>query len=793
MERIASISVSRFRGIVDATLELDGRSAVIHGENGSGKSSFVGALSYFYKGTIPNLVGVQELSVAKLTHHIGGSPPDVRVEVLFQGCADPLCRTFDAPPQSSDGLSNHLRLGQACHFMLRRADLLTFIEAKPAERFEAIAGLIGIADLDPIDLLWQRTAKECQQAATTAAQTAQIKRQELADLIPGATDDASRLRTIGDRLHSFGVDRPTDWTSLPRLRARVAQQATPPDAASKATELAKSARLCAEILQLRQSVADSIDLRENARRVRAELGDKTDVNVLDLLRLAESCVSDAGLDECPVCGTHMGANELLSRIQKKKQTLLVASNLADSLRKAKAQGLAEVQNVLQRMREVQRINSEVLGARDEVLDSSMRSAKVAETDLSPAAHVLSVEGAISFQRTLTSGEFEKCVRNLRASSEKAEQDCGLSTRGQQAADLIGWIDSALAARQNVIKAATAQQKSEGIAAKVKAIADTFTRVKREEVQEVFDQLEGRIATYYSFVHKGEPTSGHRLEMDEAKRASLYIRSQFHDVKDVDPRAYHSEGHLDSLGLAIFLAFAEQFNADFPLLILDDVMATMDGQHMERTCQLLLEHFGDKQLIITSHDRWWTERLREWVNRKGKSQEFKFIELYGWSVEFGPKISEYRPLSRQLENVFRLLDDNQRVEAAGLSRHCLEWLLDELTIALQVRIPRSRFPSHDLGTLMPPFLSTARGHLTELVADNVQLFSAFEPIASAANPLTHYNEWAINASVSVVREFAQNVKALQELFYCKTCSQFVTYDRHTSRVSCRKGCKSWAWR
>ncbi|HUV05442.1 MAG TPA: hypothetical protein VMX94_10085 [Armatimonadota bacterium] len=788
--KIATLNVSKFRGIVDSTLRLDGKSAVIHGESGSGKSSFVAALSFFYKSTLPGFVGIQELSLAKHAHHVSASQSDVRIEVLFEGCPDPFCRTFDAEPQPSDGLSGHFELGRQCHFILRRADLLDFIEARPADRFDAIAILIGIEGLSPIDLLWQKAAKDSLQGATGAAQMARLKQQELADLIPNAPDDQSRLRGIGDRLEDFGVQRPKDWSSLPGLRAKVAQQATPPDTANRTAELAKLARLCGEILQLRQSVASSIDLEEKLRRVRAELATETQLTLLDLLQLAERLVKERPADDCPLCGSVVGVEELLSRIHKKKQALLVASELADDLRGSKAKALAKLQNIKERMSEVQRIASQAVGIQDEVLHSSLKSAELAENQLSPTANLLSVQAATSFSQTLNSGGFEKCFRNLETTADKAQNDCRLSERGQQAADLISFIDNVLAARERLREATSQQQKAEEIAAKVKVIADTFTQVKREEVQYIFDQLESRIATYYTFVHKGEPTSGHRLELDEARRASLYIRSQFHDVRDVDPRAYHSEGHLDSLGLAIFLAFAQQFNAGFPLLILDDVVATTDAQHMERTCQLLLEHFSDKQLIITSHDRWWTERLREWINRKGKSQQFKFIELYDWSVQFGPKMNEYLP---RLDRVFQLLDNNQKEEAAGLSRHCLEWLLNELTIALEIPVARSRFPSYDLSTLMSPFFSTVKKHLKGVVASNADLFSDFESIASAANPLTHYNEWAQNAPKALVRELAENIKALQDLLYCDKCGEFLTYNKLTSKVSCRKGCKTWDYK
>ena len=54
--RIRSIQLAWFRGAAEpVALEPNGKSMVVYGENGTGKSSFIDAIEYGLKGTIDHL------------------------------------------------------------------------------------------------------------------------------------------------------------------------------------------------------------------------------------------------------------------------------------------------------------------------------------------------------------------------------------------------------------------------------------------------------------------------------------------------------------------------------------------------------------------------------------------------------------------------------------------------------------------------------------------------------------------------------------------------------------------
>jgi hypothetical protein len=175
-----------------------------------------------------------------------------------------------------------------------------------------------------------------------------------------------------------------------------------------------------------------------------------------------------------------------------------------------------------------------------------------------------------------------------------------------------------------------------------ALADcafrTFNRTKNAEIQRVYDDLRSDLAHMYDVLHPGEGHGAVAIEMDPRKRGSSDLRMGFYGREDEDPRAFASEGHLDSLGLCIFLSFSRRFNGEWPLLVLDDVVATVDAAHKVRVARLLLEEFGDRQLFITTHDSRWFRELQRLQEELGRTN-VRNLAIESWSLESGPVIRE----------------------------------------------------------------------------------------------------------------------------------------------------------
>ena len=163
--------------------------------------------------------------------------------------------------------------------------------------------------------------------------------------------------------------------------------------------------------------------------------------------------------------------------------------------------------------------------------------------------------------------------------------------------------------------------------------EIFTETKEEYIDNMLSDIRDDIRYFYDYIHQDDQIMSPDMVVSGAKKIDVTLDS-FGD--DVDSRSFASEGHLDTLGLCIFLAFNKHFNS-LSLMVLDDVLSTVDMTHKERIAKLLMEEFEDYQFIITAHNKNWVDLLENICDESGRNNIV--YEIDDWSLEEGPVISQ----------------------------------------------------------------------------------------------------------------------------------------------------------
>lgn len=163
--------------------------------------------------------------------------------------------------------------------------------------------------------------------------------------------------------------------------------------------------------------------------------------------------------------------------------------------------------------------------------------------------------------------------------------------------------------------------------------EIFTKTKEEYIDNMLSEIRDDITYFYDFIHNDDEIMSPDFVVSGAKKIDVQLDS-FGEY--VDSRSFASEGHLDTLGLCIFLAFNKQFN-DLRLMVLDDVLTTVDEAHKEKIARLLLEEFEDYQFIMTAHNKVWVDELENLCIEYDR--ENIVYEIEDWSLEEGPIISQ----------------------------------------------------------------------------------------------------------------------------------------------------------
>jgi hypothetical protein len=233
---------------------------------------------------------------------------------------------------------------------------------------------------------------------------------------------------------------------------------------------------------------------------------------------------------------------------------------------------------------------------------------------------------------------------------------------------------------------------------------------------VLAKIAGEVGRIYEEVHPGEGLNKISLELDPSKRASLSIGASFCGQAGAQPQAYFSDSHLDTLGLCVFLALAAMEGAESTILVLDDVLASVDEPHVERLIEILYaEALKFRHCVITTHYRPWKQKLRWGWLQNGQCQ---FVELNRWSSQTGMTLIANLP---EVERLRVLLGDvppdPQSVCAkAGV---ILEAALDFLTQLYECSVPRRPNHQYTLGDLLPSINKKLRESLRVEVKTGVE--------------------------------------------------------------------------
>jgi chromosome segregation ATPase len=145
--------------------------------------------------------------------------------------------------------------------------------------------------------------------------------------------------------------------------------------------------------------------------------------------------------------------------------------------------------------------------------------------------------------------------------------------------------------------------------KASHLYEAYIEARDDELDDLYADLSERFSELYEAVHG--PDEGDFEATLDPEGAGVYMEVPFYGRGSYPPNALHSEGHQDSMGLCLFFALREHLPGQtIPLVLLDDVVMSIDAGHRRDVARLLRQEFDDLQLLITTHDKNWARQLRD---------------------------------------------------------------------------------------------------------------------------------------------------------------------------------------
>lgn len=794
--KLTQLSIENFRGVRSISIPLEKRSLVLVGENGSGKSAIVDALEYLFTGKIERLKR-QDVREKQCIPFVGAKDKDVRIELRTTQGSLKVGYPYEEPLVQDKGLSEWFNLAKARPFILRRAQILKFVEATGADRYRQISLLIGLEQLDEIEKAWRELANECENRKREAERRASEAEQSLCRLAGvERVDEALVVASINQRLREFsllGIQPISTIAELQSLREVLQASRQVMEAAQKASRMVS---LCEGLRTLEKTAKNLINSYGEFYAKWREFAQARETLKEALFRLlleqGEKLLSQyPEIDGCPLCGTPISREVLLERIRHRLK------ELADIQQRER-----KLEEMLASLREkVAEIVKEVKGAikNPEVDEDLLERLKQVEAGLPEVRARLNqkvIGGTFPRPEELREISAIRVIfQEIPSYADKIEKrafDLQPSEIERQQIEMSVWLERLEGAWKDWIGARRKQEQVNKAYEQVVKVYEAIKNARENRLKEIHARIEERVNDYYQRLH---PQEGCEVRLPLETRGGVGLRTRFHFVEDSHPLGFYSEGHLDTLGIVIFLAFIKEFNRDdsgkpLGLIVLDDVLTTVDSGHRQRVANLLCEEFYDHQVLITTHDRLWAEMLLTTMRSNGI--QCLPLHLMPWDVKVGVSYKEF--LMAYWEEYRNQAKSNVPPAVAATGRD-LEKFLWHMRYNLHLSVPARAEDQYTIGDLYDPFFSWFNSHSV----DRPDLPKGFdyelEEIKGKLDGYwrqrnwagAHYNQWGENLTSKEAEEFISLVERLVKLFQCPRCNSLVEYDDNCGALVCRR-CK-----
>lgn len=693
---LKGLTVKGLRGATQLiTIDIPSRKkiTVIYGENGSGKSTLCDGLELLGNQDMPSLAG-RGLGnkTQKYWHSISGSPSDL--EVRLDTASGTCVATLTGAQVSVSPTSLQPRVRS-----YRRRDLSRLLEAEPGKRFDAIRPFVDLSAYEVSEENLRRLAKRLKADRDGA----------LAAILENERSLEASWQTAGspppDKFEwakgILGVD---DSQAEKERQAINELLASAESIASIASKLAVASGLLAEA---EVAVARTQEALE-AAKASEHAGSLT---LLAVLRAGAAYLEvQPSPTECPLCLSAEKVSTLASKVQERIALL-------DTLESAK-----RVLDAAQKDFERARIRFDSIEG--ELGPATERMTRAAESPGLPAS---------------TARPARPCPRTWAGSKEWLAETRPTRDTWEGEAKTRNAVASLRANVKQAWEAYSTKVAQEQRLARLSTSADAALAILEAERRvfsdAVLERIAAEVGSLYEAVHPGEGLSRIELQLDPKKRSSLEVSALFAG-NAVPPGAYFSQSHLDTLGLCIVIALAKGESPDETILVLDDVLGSVDEPHVDRLIRLLHDESKNfRHCFITTHYRRWRERLR-WGHHM--TADCHLIDLAPWSLTGGVALSQALPEVTLLRAALlaRPPDVQLIASKAGV---VAEAVLEFLTKLYECRMPRRESGRYAIGELLGGIDSKLRSALKVELADDSSGVVTFKAVA-LDNHLATVNEF-----------------------------------------------------
>jgi len=767
--KLKTLNIDSFRGASKPLiLEFDGEKTVtmVFGENGNGKSTITDSLVCLCTDEHGSLDDKSSIDKSFYTS-ISSKPSDLKIELktdIGDFRATLSGKNFAKTPTIGHPIVRHLR----------RSQITQFIEEQPHKRYEQLQSFIDVANIAKSEDTLRKLNKETEDAqriaistlnsaSTTLEQTWTNEGKPEKDWETWAKKESAKVIAAEENKLKQLEGAITKWNFVKEVEAKHKNDVGEFDKA-------KSAK----------------DAAEEKMKKAQEGNENANADLLSLLQSAQKFIS--GKDEvknCPVCENKVVKDKLLKSLDSKIGSMNSFKEVVLSVRTARSAEEGK-QKVL-----------------ESTVTTFIQKITVFEQAISSIADKPYPEIAkkLAFIKSTDSAE----IKLAALSKVVAEIDKEIEAQKQTAENIKKAIGQHNLIKNQYISILASREKSASTQKLLVAITETLKiveKARKDFVQNELISISSDVDALYQKLHPNESLGGIALTLKQTTKNSLELNADFYNKSGITPQSVYSESHLDTLGICVFLALAKKYGAANSILILDDVVMSVDENHLDRFIGLLHDEADNfAHIIITTHYRPWKDRYR--YNR-APSYKVHFVELRPWSLGNGIRVQNGKLAIDELRQAIADPNYFDRQKIASISGVILENILDYLSVLFQCRVPRK--PKNDyqlrelLDSISKALMNTLKvehvgknslgkydGTIISKTVELKTILNAIKQLAIIRNQVgAHFNVDGSSVSDTDVKQFGDLTLELSELITCPDSGNFPDRNKSGSYWETKNG-------
>lgn len=799
--RIKKLKIESLRGIVHTEIVPDRENVVVYGPNGSGKSAVVDAIDFLLTGQISRLIGEGTSGITLIKHGKHVTTEDlsdcyVEADVTIDGMSDVInVKRYISSPSNlivdeavRSEVEEVMHVAEKHQFLLTRREILRFITAENSSRSSQIQKLLKLDEVGETRKQLVSVVGRAKNEKMENEKLLQSMQTQLAVTVGVQHDlsDTECLLKVNELRTTLGAEPLTDCD--PSLFLSNIEDTKNPVKLAIKKELKQQEvlrLLDIIVLRLNEKAVSDLMIKIKAfgdavgilQAMNADLGQIRLLNLMqqgsDLLGKTED---DYSSDVCPLCLSEMESSKLRSnlvdRINRVSDLEKVCTSIVQSrdLMIKVITELGVTVNALTDSLNTKNFTDEisVLDELSILIKEYTMSIDKEVIDIlklgSPTAPAIKILGRI---RLIDLDELRRKVIEKVPEGTTREESISMLTRIQSKSKEI--VD------QRIILSL-----SDCYYMRASILKTSFEDATKEVFDELFNSIKERFVQLYKKLH-GEDEGKFEAEIIQ-EGAGVNMSVDFYGLGQNPPHALHSEGHQDSMGLCLFLALNEKVcEGKIELVVLDDVVMSVDAQHRRSLCKLLKDEFPNSQFVITTHDTTWATQMKS----SGLVKRQNMVKFYDWNVESGPK---YGAVENDWDLVKSELVRDEVPSASARMRRMLEEYFLNLCVDLRASVPCKIEKDWTLGETLPAAVGAFKNCLrvaknsAQRAGNNVlheeigvkesefqQIYERTCAEQWVVNRTTHYTHWA----TLVKEDFEPIVEAFEDLvssLTCQSCKQ-----------------------